>query len=300
MSLFKINIKKCTSELSNLKEIENKLLEIQGQIGNIAKTIDGLGGYHEVTSTLKKIDEDLISEINSTKQLRNALGQSIKYYKRSDQKSLSAEVAAEIKKYAEMIKDTITLQQEEAEKNKVGAESYTDALVKFLKEKEDLRLKLYNDGKTIGYGFDLSSHEDIKINFNEDGISITEEEAERLLRIVLEQTREQINNFLAKNNLKIDQNTFDALTDLFYNRGYNEFTKPVAFAMAAHDDEKVEELLGNLDKEFAKEYVCKRKNKSKSDNDETLEREAQAYVDRNSGLKERRDDEYNIYKEGIK
>lgn len=215
MSLFKINIKKCTSKLSNLKEVENKLWEIQRQIDNMAKEIDGLGGYHEVTSALKKINENLIGEINNAKQLRNALAQSIKYYKMSDQRSLSAETAAEIKKYAEMIEDTITLQVEEAEKNKAGAESYTDALVEFLKEKEDLRLKLYNDGKTIGYGFDLSSHEDIKINFNEDGISITEEEAERLLRIALEQTREQINNFLAKNNLKIDQNTFDALTDLF-------------------------------------------------------------------------------------
>ena len=146
MSQFKINIKKCTSELSNLKEIENKLLELQGQIGNIGKTINGLGGYHEVTSTLKKIDEDLISEINSTKQLRNALGQSIKYYKGSDQKSLSAGIAAVIKKFAEMIKDIITLQQEEAEKNKVGAESYTDALVEFIKEKENLRLTAYNSG----------------------------------------------------------------------------------------------------------------------------------------------------------
>ena len=97
MSLFKINIKKCTSELSNLKEIENKLLEIQGQIDNITKEIDGLGDYHEVTSALKKINENLIGEINNAKQLRNALGQSIKYYKRSDQKSLSAKVATEIK-----------------------------------------------------------------------------------------------------------------------------------------------------------------------------------------------------------
>ena len=59
--------------------------------------------------------------------------------------------------------------------------------------------------------------------------------------------------------------------------------------MAAHDDEKVDELLGNLDEEFAKEHLY-----------HGDEAEAQAYVDRNPGLKERRNDEYNIYKEGIK
>lgn len=59
--------------------------------------------------------------------------------------------------------------------------------------------------------------------------------------------------------------------------------------MAEHDDEKVEKLLKNLDKEFAKKYLC--------NNDET---EAEAYVDNHSGLKKRRDEEYKIYKEGMK
>ncbi len=107
-----------------------------------------------------------------------------------------------------------------------NAKLYTDSLVEFVKQNEGFSEVAYNNGKTIGYGFDFYLYPDITINYNEDG-SITEVEAERLLRIMLDQSKDNLNKFLDNNNLQVDQNTYDALTDLFYNRNSNDLTKEV-------------------------------------------------------------------------
>lgn len=174
------------------------------------------------------------------------------------------------------------------EKDDSYADMYTESLVEFVKQHEGLSLTTYNGGQTVGYGFDFYLYPGVKVNFNEDGNSITEEEAERLLIIMLNQSCEQIKSYLEENNLKIDQNTFDALTDLFYNRNSNKLTKEIARAMAEKDDQKVLELLKDFDYRYALEYIYSGDSSK-----------AQDYVDRNPGLAERRDEEYLIYKNGF-
>lgn len=72
---------------------------------------------------------------------------------------------------------------------------------------------------------------------------MSEEEGERLLRIVLEQSKNQINSYLDDTNQVLDQNAYDAVMDLFYNRNSNKLTQEVIDAMAERDDEKVWSLL---------------------------------------------------------
>lgn len=109
------------------------------------------------------------------------------------------------------------------------------------------------------------------------------------MKFVLNQSKDQINNFLKEKNLTVDQNTFDALTDLFYNRNSNKLTKDVALAMAKKDDKKVKSLLGDFDYRYAMAYIYNGDSKKSN-----------AYVTRNPGLKSRRDEEYSIYKNGFK
>lgn len=90
----------------------------------------------------------------------------------------------------------------------------------------------------IAYGFDMQQYPEVKINYNSDG-TVSEEEGERLLRIVLEQSKNQINSYLDDTNQVLDQNAYDAVMDLFYNRNSNKLTQEVIDAMAERDDEKV-------------------------------------------------------------
>ena len=75
----------------------------------------------------------------------------------------------------------------------------------------------------IAYGFDMQQYPEVKINYNSDG-TVSEEEGERLLRIVLEQSKNQINSYLDDTNQVLDQNAYDAVMDLFYNRNSNKLT----------------------------------------------------------------------------
>lgn len=139
----------------------------------------------------------------------------------------------------------------------------------------------------IAYGFDMQQYPEVKINYNSDG-TVSEEEGERLLRIVLEQSKNQINSYLDDTNQVLNQNAYDAVMDLFYNRNSNKLTQEVIDAMAERDDEKVWSLLENFDYRYAYTYLYQ-------DNAQ----EAKAYVERNPGLSERREEEYTIYQNGF-
>ena len=164
---------------------------------------------------------------------------------------------------------------------------YTDNLVEFVKQQEGFVPRAYNGGKTIAYGFDMQQYPEVKINYNSDG-TVSEEEGERLLRIVLQQSKNQINSYLGDTNQVLDQNAYDAVMDLFYNRNSNKLTQEVIDAMAERDDEKVWSLLENFDYRYAYTYRYQ-------DNAQ----EAKAYVERNPGLSERREEEYTIYQNGF-
>jgi GH24 family phage-related lysozyme (muramidase) len=167
--------------------------------------------------------------------------------------------------------------------------TYSSQLVDYVASKEAFRAQAYNNGKTIGYGFDFYFYlyPEVEINYNDDGVTITKEEGLRLKGIILDQSRDQINTYLDSNSLTVDQNTFDALTDLFYNRNSNQLTKEVAYAMAMKNDEEVKRLFSDFDYRYAMKYIY--------NGDEV---ESQAYVDRNPGLVTRREEEYSIYKNG--
>jgi len=118
---------------------------------------------------------------------------------------------------------------------------------------------------------------------------VAKQEAERLLEIMLDDAKEKINRFLDSQNLKADQNTFDALTDLFYNRNSNDLTQEIALAMAQNDIQKVLRLFQDFDYRYALKYLYQ--------NDTS---KAQAYVNRNPGLARRRNEEYSIFINGVK
>lgn len=105
----------------------------------------------------------------------------------------------------------------------------------------------------------------------------------------MDESKEKLNSFLGSNNLSLNQNAYDAAMDLFYNRNSNPLTKEVVVAMAARDDIKVHNLLSDFDYRYALEYIV---------NGDP--QEAQAYVNRNEGLKARRAEEYSIYKNGFR
>ena len=142
---------------------------------------------------------------------------------------------------------------------------------------------MYNTGQTIGYGFDHKNYPDVEINFNQDGKSISIAEAERLLRVVLDIQQEKLNNYLRDNYLYLNQNMYDASMDLLYNRDLNPLTEEIIDAMANQNDEEVLNLFDDFDYRYANKY---------------LPVDPQGYVDRNPGLKDRRKDEYEIYKFG--
>ena len=164
-----------------------------------------------------------------------------------------------------------------------SAWQYSNELVEFVKGQEGIRLEMYNTGQTIGYGFDHENYPDVEINFNQDGKSISIAEADRLLRVVLDIQQEKLNNYLRDNDLYLNQNMYDASMDLLYNRDLNPLTEEIIDAMANQNDEEVLNLFDDFDYRYANKY---------------LPVDPQGYVDRNPGLKDRRRDEYEIYKFG--
>lgn len=170
-------------------------------------------------------------------------------------------------------------------REKYEVSTYSEQLVAYIKQKEGCSLEFYNSGKTIGYGFDVNAHTDIQIQFKEDG-SITEDEAERLLYMIIEDYRNLLNEYLEENNLWLDQGAYDAMMSIYYNRGSNTMTQELVDAMAQREDQRVLELLENFDFRYQVEIK------------EKTEQEAQAYVDQNPGLAKRREEEYRMYKSG--
>lgn len=175
---------------------------------------------------------------------------------------------------------------------------YSNSLVEYVKGKEGCSLIPYNDGETIAYGFDINAHSNVTIQYNEDG-SITQAEADRLLRIVLDESEKSLNLYLETEQLAVDQKTFDALMDLYYNRNENDLTKEIVKAMAMQDDKKLEETFlfsdneeenkSKFDYQYAYNYVCEKDTK----------RTERYMRDNGEGLKKRRDEEFLIYKKGF-
>ena len=90
-------------------------------------------------------------------------------------------------------------------------------------------------------------------------------------------------------NIKLDQYSYAAAVDLVYNRGMNSMAKEVIDAMGANNNKKVKSLLSDFDYRYAKEYLYNKK--------ANPDAEAKAYVERNPGLKTRRDEEYIMFSE---
>ena len=160
--------------------------------------------------------------------------------------------------------------------------------IAYSKSKEGLSLKPYNNGKTIGYGMDIANFPDVKINYQKDG-TITKEEADRLFEIVYNKSADKVTNYLDSKKIKLDKYTYAAAVDLVYNRGMNDLTKEVIDAMGANNSQKVKSLLSDFDYRYAKKYLYR--------NETNTDAKAKAYVERNSGLKTRRNEEYIMFSE---
>lgn len=182
-----------------------------------------------------------------------------------------------------------SIHQETSIKVSNAVYSYSDELIDFVKEHEALRLYSYNDGKTIGYGFDIENFPAIEIQYNSDG-SISESEAERLLKIVLDANEKELNEYLLEEDLFLNQYAYDVAMDLVYNRGMNSITKEAISYMGNDMDIEFQECLKNLDYRYAEEILYK-----KYEDVEMRKNEARAYIDRNPGLHDRRQDEINVY-----
>ena len=92
--------------------------------------------------------------------------------------------------------------------------------VELIKAMEGLRLERYKDAAgydTIGYGHRLKENEDYK--------TITEEQAEQLLRQDILQVSEQLTRVLEREEVQVTQEMFDALVSFVYNVGIGAFEK---------------------------------------------------------------------------
>ena len=191
--------------------------------------------------------------------------------------------SADAKKVLEQIREKLANRNNPTPSSEPGT-SCSDAGVDFIKSNESFVDHPYNNGQTIGYGTDIANYPDGYINYNADG-TISEAEAERILRETIKGHEETLNKYLEDNGLSLSQSQYDACIDLMYNRGgKNQMVKDVISAMASGDDAKVKSLLDNFDYEYAKRYLY--------DGDEA---KARAYVERNSGLATRRQKEYEMY-----
>lgn len=109
--------------------------------------------------------------------------------------------------------------------------------IEFLKAREGLRLKSYNDGAkwTIGYGN----------TYYEDGTPvqanqvITASRAEKLFKIILAEYESDVTKLVGK--AKINQNQFNALVSYAYNRGSYRFanTTLLDLVIANPNDAKI-------------------------------------------------------------
>ena len=108
--------------------------------------------------------------------------------------------------------------------------------IALIKEFEGLRLKAYKCPGgvwTIGYGHTAGV---------KPGMTITEEQAEQLLKEDLIVFERAVNN----QNLSINQNQFDALVSLIYNIGIGNFQKSTLLRKArinANDNSIMDEFL---------------------------------------------------------
>lgn len=243
----------------------------------------GLVAQQHYIRVFRKLSDDISTMVKSIKEFSSDLQVIAEEYKRAEK--INEEESKKLKTNIDWEFSAGVATVIEGDGETVG---YSELLLNFVKLEEGFQEIAYNNGKTIGYGFDKYKYPNIKIKYNEDGVSISEAEGERLLRLILNQSKNQIDSFLEDNNLKVDQNTYDALIDLFYNRNSNELTQEVAFAMAMKNDEKVLKLLEDFDYKYALKYIY--------DGDSE---KAQAYIERNPGLATRRKEEYYIYKNGI-
>ena len=92
--------------------------------------------------------------------------------------------------------------------------------LEFIKSHEGLRLEAYRDVAgiwTIGYGH---------TNTAKEGQTITESEAENLLRQDVVTAKNAVNRYVVEKGVPVNQNQFDALVSLVFNLGsHNIFTK---------------------------------------------------------------------------
>lgn len=99
-----------------------------------------------------------------------------------------------------------------------------DQVVELIKSHEGFLANKVHDGATgyyIGHG---SRWEDAVALFGPDCEPITEEQAEELTRYQLEALDKELNNFLRANNIIVNQNQYDALSDFSYGLGLYQWT----------------------------------------------------------------------------
>ncbi len=110
--------------------------------------------------------------------------------------------------------------------------TYTDALAEIVKSYEGFTREPYNDGTGwyIGYGSSCK-REDYP-----DGI--TEAEADALLRTQLNLSRDVLNRFMKRNDIRFTQNEFDGLCSLVYNIGYRWLSQDTRLTQAIKEGQE--------------------------------------------------------------
>lgn len=300
MSQFKINIKKCRSEISNLKAIENLLIKLQGQINDAAAIIAQLDGCHEVASALTKIKEDVYTETNNVGQLRDVLEQTLRYYKEADKaKDISFAVVklnGSSNIPIDQFSKTDNVLEKELEKllkfiddlkqtlDSINTSKFCESTKDFLKVQEGIWRTVVKtkrpDGTivySIGHGNDFTeeSNPDLYEKYVINGEEITSEDADRYLDERIAEFGDALDNFIAENNLKFTQNQYDSLYSYFYNNGPYVFTDDVynkwvsrggEYEARAEARKKLEDYLisanGNYDSDLIAEYFVNSKGPS--------------------------------------
>lgn len=96
-------------------------------------------------------------------------------------------------------------------------EHSSDYLIQKIKEREGFSPEAIWDGNHYSYGYGCWAPD-----YNS---TITEEEADKLLRDQLPQFERAVIRFEVENNLNFNQNQFDAMVAFSYNLGYKVFEK---------------------------------------------------------------------------
>ena len=118
----------------------------------------------------------------------------------------------------------------------------SQAAIDFLKDKEKLELKAYDDGAgnwTIGYGHTgRSSGVPVK-----EGMVITAEEAEKLLVQDLQEFEKNVYNRMVNYNTPLSQREFDYLIIATFNRGNDIVGKSLYEAVSKRDRNTITKLM---------------------------------------------------------